>query len=99
MTFDDGSVAFYDPKTMSPFSGVDDANTVTSLAQAGFHYPLEPACGIHIDFSPSGCLAATLNGDGQVQLRGMQHSYGVENEGYDESMSPSPSYPIGAMYM
>ncbi|PKY07581.1 mediator of RNA polymerase II transcription subunit 16 [Aspergillus campestris IBT 28561] len=85
VTFDDGSVAFYDPKTMSPFSGVDDANTVTSLAQAGFHYPLEPACGLHIDFSPSGCLAATLNGDGQVQLRGMQHSYGVENEGYDEN--------------
>jgi mediator of RNA polymerase II transcription subunit 16 len=43
ITYDDSSVVFYDPKTMAVFNGVDDANTVTSLAQAGFHYPLEPS--------------------------------------------------------
>jgi mediator of RNA polymerase II transcription subunit 16 len=43
ITYDDGSVVFYDPKTMAVFNGVDDANTVTSLAQAGFHHPPEPS--------------------------------------------------------
>lgn len=38
ITYDDSSVSFYDPKTMALFNGVDDANTVTGLAQAGFHY-------------------------------------------------------------
>ena len=38
ITYDDSSVLFYDPKAMAVFNGVDDANTVTSLAQAGFHY-------------------------------------------------------------
>lgn len=38
VTYDDSSISFYDPKTMAAFNGVDDANTVTSLAQAGFHY-------------------------------------------------------------
>lgn len=43
VSYDDSSIAFYDPKTMAAFDGIDDANTVTSLAQAGFHYPLEPS--------------------------------------------------------
>lgn len=41
VTYDDSSIAFLDPKTMVSFNGVDDTNTVTSMAQAGFHYPLE----------------------------------------------------------
>lgn len=39
VAYDDSSVVFYDPKTMAAFNGVDDTNTVTSLAQAGFHFP------------------------------------------------------------
>jgi mediator of RNA polymerase II transcription subunit 16, fungi type len=41
ITFDDSSISFHDPKTMVSFTGIDDANTVTSMAQAGFHYPLD----------------------------------------------------------
>lgn len=41
VTYDDSSIAFYDPKTMTNFNGVDDTNTVTSMAQAGFHFPLD----------------------------------------------------------
>jgi len=41
VTYDDSSIVFYDPKTMASFNGVDDTNTVTSMAQAGFHYPLD----------------------------------------------------------
>lgn len=43
--------------------------------------------GLHISFSPSGCNAVTLDGEGQAQLRVMEHSYGAENGLYDESMS------------
>jgi mediator of RNA polymerase II transcription subunit 16 len=41
ITYDDSSIAFYDPRAMASFNGIDDTNTVTSLAQAGFHYPLD----------------------------------------------------------
>jgi mediator of RNA polymerase II transcription subunit 16 len=106
VTYDDSSVSFYDPKTMAAFNGIDDANTVTSLAQAGFHYSPDSAgclpsshhddanvdistAGLHISFSPSGCNAVTLDGEGQAQLRVMEHSYGAESGLYDESMSYS----------
>ncbi|KAL4941327.1 hypothetical protein BDV06DRAFT_229775 [Aspergillus oleicola] len=84
ISYDDSSISFYDPKTMSVFDGVDDANTVTSLAQAGFHYPLD-ASGIHISFSPNACVVVGLDSDGQAHLRVMQHSYGAENGHYDEN--------------
>lgn len=41
ITHDDSSIAFYDTRTMVAFNGLDDVNTVTSLAQAGFQYPLD----------------------------------------------------------
>lgn len=37
ITHDDSSITFYDPKTMAVFNGMDDNNTVTCLAQAGFN--------------------------------------------------------------
>lgn len=102
VTYDDSSIVFYDPKTMASFSGIDDTNTVTSLAQAGYHYPLDASGlrsfenywwtmlihgpGIHICFSPSSCLAVVLDGEWQVRLRLMEHSFGVEEGLYDESM-------------
>ncbi|KAI9368032.1 mediator complex, subunit Med16 [Aspergillus egyptiacus] len=84
ITYDDSSVAFYDPKTMTLFDGIDDTNTVTSLAQAGFHYPLETS-GLHMSFSPSACVAVSLDGDGQTHIRVMEHSYGAESGYYDEN--------------
>lgn len=41
ITHDDSSIALYDTRTMAGFNGLDDANTVTCLAQAGFQYPLD----------------------------------------------------------
>ena len=41
ITHDDGSITFYDTRTMAAFNGLDDANTVTGLAQAGFQYPID----------------------------------------------------------
>ncbi|KAF9889204.1 mediator complex subunit [Aspergillus nanangensis] len=84
LTYDDSSIAFYDPKTMAVFNGVNDSDTVTSLAQAGFHYTTE-LTGLNISFSPSGCNAVMLDSEGQVQLRCMEHSYGAESGLYDEN--------------
>ncbi|KAI9041628.1 mediator of RNA polymerase II transcription subunit 16 [Aspergillus affinis] len=84
ITYDDSTITFYDPKTMAILNGNDDANTVTSLAQAGFNYPPDTP-GLYIGFSPSGCIAMTLDNDGQPQLRVMEHTYGVENGISDES--------------
>ncbi|KAL3480222.1 mediator of RNA polymerase II transcription subunit 16 [Aspergillus californicus] len=84
ISYDDSSVVLYDTKTMTVFNGVDDANIVTSLAQAGFHYPPNSS-GLHISFSPSACIAVGLDSDGQTHLRVLQHSYGAETGYYDEN--------------
>lgn len=41
VTYDDSSISFFNSKTMTSFIGTEDPNTVTSMAQAGFHYPLD----------------------------------------------------------
>ena len=41
VTHDDSSIIFYDTRTMAILNGLDDASTVTSLAQAGFQYPMD----------------------------------------------------------
>ncbi|KAL4893963.1 mediator complex, subunit Med16 [Aspergillus ambiguus] len=81
---DDGTISFYDAKTMALCNGVSDADTVTCLAQAGFHYPSDSAA-LHVSFSPSGCNAVMLDRDGQMHLRCMEHSYGAESGLYDEN--------------
>jgi mediator of RNA polymerase II transcription subunit 16 len=45
VTHENSSVSFYDTRTMAVFNGLDDANTVTCLAQAGFQYPIETPGG------------------------------------------------------
>lgn len=41
VSHDDSSITYYDTRTMSVLDGLDNSTTVTCLAQAGFHYPLE----------------------------------------------------------
>jgi len=43
VVYDDGSITFYDARTMTLYKGMGDTNTVTSMAQAGFQYPLDTA--------------------------------------------------------
>ncbi|KGO75909.1 Mediator complex, subunit Med16 [Penicillium italicum] len=81
---DDSSITCYDTRTMTVLNGLDDSSTVTCLAQAGFHYPLETS-GLHIAFSPNACVAATLDIDGHMQLRVMEHSFGSTEGLYDEN--------------
>ncbi|KAL1954471.1 hypothetical protein VTO42DRAFT_1147 [Malbranchea cinnamomea] len=75
VTFDDGEISFFDAKSMTPLN-TNDLDTVTSMPQAGFSFPADTS-GLHISFSPSGCVAAVLDGDGQINLRFMEHSFGA----------------------
>ncbi|OGE56422.1 hypothetical protein PENARI_c003G08846 [Penicillium arizonense] len=84
VTHDDNSITCYDTRTMAMFNGIDDSNTVTCLAQAGFQYPIETS-GLNIAFSPNSCVAVTLDSDGQMQLRVMGHSFGSTDGLYDET--------------
>ncbi|QQK46771.1 Mediator complex, subunit Med16 [Penicillium digitatum] len=84
VSHDDSSITYYDTRTMSVLDGLDNSTTVTCLAQAGFHYPLETS-GLHIAFSPNACVAVTLDIDGNMQLRVMEHSFGSTEGLYDEN--------------
>ncbi|KAF3385576.1 Mediator of RNA polymerase II transcription subunit 16 [Penicillium rolfsii] len=84
LTHDDSSVTFYETKTMTIFNGLDDANTVNCLAQAGFQYPMDTP-GLAIAFSPNSCAAVALDSEGQPRLRWMEHSFGSSDGLYDES--------------
>ncbi|KAK4862286.1 hypothetical protein LT330_003424 [Penicillium expansum] len=84
VSHEDSSITCYDTRTMTVLNGLDDSTTVTCLAQAGFHYPLETS-GLHIAFSPNACVAVTLDIDGHMQLRVMEHSFGSTEGLYDEN--------------
>ncbi|OQE94703.1 hypothetical protein PENNAL_c0003G03368 [Penicillium nalgiovense] len=86
VSHDDSSITCYETRTMTVLNGLGDSNTVTCLAQAGFHYPLETS-GLHIAFSPNACVAVTLDADGHVQLRVMEHSFGSTEGLYDETIA------------
>ncbi|KAJ1714501.1 mediator of RNA polymerase II transcription subunit 16 [Aspergillus flavus] len=62
----------------------DSAGSFPSRYRGGTKFDTSIA-GLHISFSPSGCNAVTLDGEGQAQLRVMEHSYGAENGLYDEN--------------
>ncbi|EEQ90336.2 RNA polymerase II Mediator complex subunit Sin4 [Blastomyces dermatitidis ER-3] len=82
ITHDDSSISFFEARSMRPITENEDGNTVTSMPNAGFTFPID-ASGLHIAFSPSGCIAAVLDGEGQFHLRYMEHSFGMEDGMYD----------------
>ncbi|KAJ5246826.1 Mediator complex subunit Med16 [Penicillium chermesinum] len=84
ITFEDSSITFYDIRTMAIFNGLDDPSTVTCLAQAGFHYPMDSP-GLSITFSPNACASVFLDSEGQPRLRLMEHTFGSTGEVFDES--------------
>ncbi|KAI2790102.1 Mediator of RNA polymerase II transcription subunit 16 [Penicillium oxalicum] len=83
LTHDDGSIAFYETKTMTLFNGLDDASTVNCFAQAGFQFPID-APGLSIAFSPNSCAAVVLDSGSQPRLRWMEHNFGSSGGLYDE---------------
>ncbi|KAG5299740.1 RNA polymerase II mediator complex subunit Sin4 [Histoplasma capsulatum G186AR] len=82
ITQDDSSISFFEARSMRPITENEDDNIVTSMPNAGFTFPID-ASGLHIAFSPSGCLAVVLSGEGQLHLRCMEHSFGMDDDMYD----------------
>ncbi|KJF61295.1 RNA polymerase II Mediator complex subunit Sin4, variant 1 [Coccidioides immitis RS] len=83
LTFDDGSISFYDAKTMNAISDNEDLATISSMPQAGFNLP-NIGCITCISFSPNGCLAVTLDEDSELHLHVMEHSFGIEHGMYND---------------
>ncbi|KAJ5946495.1 Mediator complex subunit Med16 [Penicillium verhagenii] len=84
VTLDDSSVRFYDTRTMAVFNGLDDASTVTCLAQAGFQFPMDTP-GVSIAFSPNTCAAMVLDSEGQTHIKSMEHPFGASDGLFDDS--------------
>ncbi|OKL60129.1 Mediator of RNA polymerase II transcription subunit 16 [Talaromyces atroroseus] len=84
ITHDDSSVSLFDPKTMSTLSEAHDVNTVTSMAQAGFRFPLD-APGLNVCFSPNGSLAVNLDAESQAQLRFAEYPFESGNDSHDNA--------------
>ena len=69
----DGSIAFYNPSTMTQLYLETTINEVTSMmSQPGFAYPIRPT-PLQIAFSPTGCAAVTLDADGKIDLSNMEY--------------------------
>jgi mediator of RNA polymerase II transcription subunit 16 len=41
VTFDDSSISFFDAKSMNSLGTLEDTNSVTSMPQAGFSFPID----------------------------------------------------------
>ncbi|KAI5302229.1 hypothetical protein KEM56_000899 [Ascosphaera pollenicola] len=72
LVFDDGTITSYDLSTFSPVAEIGDSSTVTGLNNAGFYFP-PVSSAMHCAFSTTGCLAATLDAESDVQLVYMKH--------------------------
>ena len=73
----DGSIAFYNPSTMTQLYLETTINEVTSMmSQPGFAFPISPAA-LQIAFSPTGCASVSLNLDGKVDLSSMEYHSGL----------------------
>ncbi|PGH30262.1 hypothetical protein GX50_06980 [[Emmonsia] crescens] len=83
ITHDDSSISFFEARSMRPINENEDVNIVTSMPNAGFTFPIDASGSLHIAFSPSGCLAVVFDGEWQLHLRYMEHSFGMEDGMYD----------------
>ncbi|KAK2754263.1 mediator complex subunit [Arachnomyces sp. PD_36] len=86
VTYDDSSIAFLNPMTMKNVDPNSDESTISGMAAVGFNYPIDIS-GLHISFSPSGCLAVALNGEWDFHLRYMEHPFGAEDGQNDDDKS------------
>lgn len=77
----DGSLALYDPNSLTPLYMGNDSAEVTSMAQIGFVFP--PSRGLNLAVSPNACVAASLANDGKIQLTHVEHPSGLTYDSTD----------------
>ena len=78
----DGSLALYDPPSLTPLYMTTDPAEVTSMAQAGFVFPSYPS-ELTRSVSPNACVAASLGADGKLQLSHVLHPNGLSFDSTD----------------
>jgi mediator of RNA polymerase II transcription subunit 16, fungi type len=91
----DGSLALYDPNTLTPLYMANDSPEVTNLAQIGFVFP-SYSCGLSLAVSPNACVAASLANDGRMQLTHVEHPSGLT---YDSADSAAVEAAVAAIVL
>ena len=81
--YSDGTIEFRKRATMETISPDYNTETVTSLPQAGFSFPIDPS--LHVSLSPNSCTAACMQQDGQIKLRSMEYAYGTLSTDEDDA--------------
>ncbi|KAF2471912.1 uncharacterized protein BDR25DRAFT_302755 [Lindgomyces ingoldianus] len=73
--YSDGTIEFRKRSTLETIGPDYNAQTVTSLSQAGFSFStLEPL--LQVALSPNHCMAVCMQQDGTIKLRYMEYGYG-----------------------
>lgn len=91
----DGSLALYDPTSLTPLYMANDGVDVTSMAQAGFVFPSYPS-ELNRSVSPNACVAASLTADGKMQLTHVLHPSGLA---FDSTNGAAVEAAIAAMIL
>ncbi|KAI9840028.1 MAG: hypothetical protein M1819_000220 [Sarea resinae] len=79
----DGSIDFYDRESMNLITANEDWDTISSMSQAGFAFPVDDSC-LHIALSPNTCLAVTRDADGDLRLKQMGYVLGPTGDSMDD---------------
>jgi mediator of RNA polymerase II transcription subunit 16, fungi type len=81
----DGSLALYDPNSLTPLYMANDSTEVTNLAQIGFVFP-SYSRGLSLAVSPNACVAASLANDGKTQLTHVEYPSGLTYDPADSTI-------------
>ncbi|KAF2198211.1 hypothetical protein GQ43DRAFT_443542 [Delitschia confertaspora ATCC 74209] len=81
--YSDGTIEFRNRITMEVMGPNYNAETVTSLSQAGFAFSALEPC-LQVSFSPNHCMAAGLQHDGTIKLKAMEYTHGSLNSEEDD---------------
>jgi mediator of RNA polymerase II transcription subunit 16, fungi type len=81
----DGSLALYDPISLTPLYMSTNSAEVTSMAQTGFVFPSFPR-GLNLAVSPNACVAVSFASDGKMQLTHVEHPSGLVFDGTDPAV-------------
>ena len=91
----DGSIILRDRSTMEPVLPEIGAEQITSLAQAGFAYPINTDhLGLYYAFSTNGCVAIALDSESKLVLRKME----IVTDWSDESQPEQPIIALTSQY-
>ena len=85
----DGSLALYEPSSLTPLYMSNESAEVTSMAQAGFVFP-SYSRGLNLAVSPNACVAASLLQDGKMQLTHVEHPSSLSYDSTDPTIAEAP---------